>query len=122
MSVSGSHTLSGAVIEPGPIFDLFPDALELGAPLKTPVTEDQFAILTKNSSIVIPELLIPMKNHGNYIVRLGHVVKWLGLFLNLLNVSIVNQYYSLLFTSKKPLKEEKLPYLGSRYLTYFVIS
>ena len=93
MIISGSHTLSGAVIESDPIFDLFPDALELGAPLKTPVTRDQFAILGKNSSFVIPELLIPMKNHGNYIVRLGHVVKWLGLFGD----ELINQeltYYS----------------------------
>ena len=58
--------------------DLFPDAIELGAPLKTPVTQDKFSILTKNSAIDLPELLIPMKNHGNYIVRLGHLVKWLG--------------------------------------------
>ena len=79
--ISGSHTLSGAVIEPGPLLDLFPDAIERGAPLKTPVTRDEFAILTKNYSMDIPELLIPMKNHGNYIVRLGHVVKWLGKLL-----------------------------------------
>ena len=72
--------MSGAVIEPEPLLDLFPDAIERGAPLKTPVSQDKFSILTKNSSIDIPELLIPMKNHGNYIVRLGHVVKWLGMF------------------------------------------
>ena len=72
--------MSGAVIEPGPLFDLFPDAIERGAPLHTPVTEDKFSILTRNGAIDIPELLIPMKNHGNYIVRLGHVVKWLGMF------------------------------------------
>jgi len=88
----GSHTLSGAVIEPGPLLDLFPDAIERGAPLKTPVTQDKFAILTKNRSFEIPELLIPMKNHGNYIVRLGHVVKWLGEQAEELGVEIYPGY------------------------------
>ncbi|XP_028966863.1 LOW QUALITY PROTEIN: electron transfer flavoprotein-ubiquinone oxidoreductase, mitochondrial [Galendromus occidentalis] len=76
----GGHTLSGACIEPGPLAELFPNWKELGAPLKTEVKEDLFYILrNETSKIRIPIVPgLPMNNHGNYIVRLGNVVSWLG--------------------------------------------
>uniref|UniRef100_H0Z5G3 Electron transfer flavoprotein-ubiquinone oxidoreductase n=1 Tax=Taeniopygia guttata TaxID=59729 RepID=H0Z5G3_TAEGU len=75
----GAHTLSGACIEPRSLEELFPDWKERGAPLNTPVTEDKFGILTETSRIPVPILPgLPMVNHGNYIVRLGHLVSWLG--------------------------------------------
>lgn len=75
----GGHILSGAVIEPVALNELIPDWKEKGAPLNTPVTVDKFAYLTENGRISIPIFPgLPMYNHGNYIVRLGHVVKWLG--------------------------------------------
>ncbi|XP_013387542.1 electron transfer flavoprotein-ubiquinone oxidoreductase, mitochondrial [Lingula anatina] len=75
----GGHTLSGACIEPKAIEELFPDWKERGAPFHTPVTEDKFSFLTKSSRIPIPVFRgMPMDNHGNYIVRLGNVVRWLG--------------------------------------------
>jgi len=88
----GCHTLSGAVIEPGPLFDLFPDAIEQGAPLDTPVLKDKFYIMSKTKHLSLPEQIIPMSNHGNYIVRLGHVVKWLGEQAEELGVEIYPGY------------------------------
>ncbi|XP_076877810.1 electron transfer flavoprotein-ubiquinone oxidoreductase, mitochondrial isoform X2 [Brachyhypopomus gauderio] len=75
----GAHTLSGACLEPSALEELFPDWKERGAPLNTPVTEDRFAILTEKYRIPVPIFPgLPMNNHGNYIVRLGHLVRWLG--------------------------------------------
>ncbi|KAM9677439.1 electron transfer flavoprotein-ubiquinone oxidoreductase, mitochondrial isoform 2-T2 [Trichechus inunguis] len=75
----GAHTLSGACLDPCAFEELFPDWKEKGAPLKTPVTEDRFGILTEKYRIPVPILPgLPMNNHGNYIVRLGHLVSWMG--------------------------------------------
>uniref|UniRef100_A0A9J8D8L4 Electron transfer flavoprotein-ubiquinone oxidoreductase n=2 Tax=Cyprinus carpio TaxID=7962 RepID=A0A9J8D8L4_CYPCA len=75
----GAHTLSGACLEPTALNELIPDWKERGAPLNTPVTEDKFAILTEKYRIPVPILPgLPMNNHGNYLVRLGHFVRWLG--------------------------------------------
>uniref|UniRef100_A0A8C9VFP0 Electron transfer flavoprotein-ubiquinone oxidoreductase n=1 Tax=Scleropages formosus TaxID=113540 RepID=A0A8C9VFP0_SCLFO len=75
----GAHILSGACLEPSALIELIPDWKERGAPLNTPVTEDKFGILTKKYRIPVPILPgLPMNNHGNYIVRLGHLVRWLG--------------------------------------------
>uniref|UniRef100_A0A914M187 Electron transfer flavoprotein-ubiquinone oxidoreductase n=2 Tax=Meloidogyne incognita group TaxID=654580 RepID=A0A914M187_MELIC len=76
----GSHTLSGAIIETRGLNKLFPNWREIEAcPVKQPVVKDSFGILTKNGRINLPLLPgFPLKNHGNYIVRLGHVVRWLG--------------------------------------------
>uniref|UniRef100_A0A673A0D0 Electron transfer flavoprotein-ubiquinone oxidoreductase n=1 Tax=Sphaeramia orbicularis TaxID=375764 RepID=A0A673A0D0_9TELE len=75
----GAHTLSGACLEPSSLNELIPDWKERGAPLNTPVTEDVFSILTEKYRIPVPILPgLPMVNHGNYIVRLGNFVRWLG--------------------------------------------
>ncbi|XP_016429052.1 LOW QUALITY PROTEIN: electron transfer flavoprotein-ubiquinone oxidoreductase, mitochondrial-like [Sinocyclocheilus rhinocerous] len=75
----GAHTLSGACLEPTALSELIPDWKERGAPLNTPVTEDKFSILTEKYRIPVPILPgLPMNNHGNYLVRLGHFVHWLG--------------------------------------------
>jgi len=75
----GGHILSGACLEPRSLNELIPDWAEKGAPLKTPVTEDKFAFLTSTGRLPIPILPgMPMHNHGNYIVRMGHFVQWLG--------------------------------------------
>ncbi|HLV28562.1 MAG TPA: electron transfer flavoprotein-ubiquinone oxidoreductase [Burkholderiaceae bacterium] len=76
----GAHTLSGAVIDPRALTELIPDWKEKGAPLDTPVTEDRFLFLSENGSRATPQWLLPecFHNEGNYIVRLGHVVSWLG--------------------------------------------
>lgn len=75
----GGHTLSGACIETRALDELIPDWKDKDSPLKTPVTADIFKYLTEKSAYNIPIFKsLPMYNHGNYIVRLGHVVKWLG--------------------------------------------
>uniref|UniRef100_UPI00398EF745 electron transfer flavoprotein-ubiquinone oxidoreductase, mitochondrial n=1 Tax=Pristiophorus japonicus TaxID=55135 RepID=UPI00398EF745 len=75
----GGHILSGACLDPKALEELFPDWKDRGAPLHTPVKEDVFGILTEKYRIPIPLLPgLPMNNHGNYIVRLGHLVRWLG--------------------------------------------
>ncbi|MEE6461148.1 hypothetical protein FKM82_001204 [Ascaphus truei] len=89
----GTHTLSGACVEPGSLKDLFPDWKERGAPLHTPVTGDRFGILTEKYRIPVPILPgLPMNNHGNYIVRLGHLVSWLGEQAEALGVEIYPGY------------------------------
>jgi len=76
----GAHILSGAVIDPIALTELIPDWKEKGAPLNTPVTDDSFLYLTEAGSIKIPNFLMPplMDNHGNYIVSLGNVCRWLA--------------------------------------------
>jgi len=75
----GGHILSGACLEPRALNELIPDWAERGAPLKTPVTEDKFAILTATGRFSVPIFKgLPMHNHGNYIIRMGHFVEWLG--------------------------------------------
>jgi electron-transferring-flavoprotein dehydrogenase len=86
----GAHILSGAVIDPVALNELIPDWKEKGAPLKTPVTDDRFMILTAKNHIGIPNLLMPplMNNHGNYIVSLGNVCRWLAQQAEALGVEI----------------------------------
>ncbi|KAF2361654.1 FAD/NAD(P)-binding domain [Trinorchestia longiramus] len=75
----GQHTLSGACLETRALDELLPDWKDRGAPIHNPVTHDKFALLTETRRIPIPILPgMPMYNMGNHIVRLGHVVSWLG--------------------------------------------
>ena len=76
----GAHILSGAVMDPRALTELLPDWASRGAPLDTPVTEDRMLFLSRTGARAVPHALLPesFHNDGNYIVRLGHVVKWLG--------------------------------------------
>jgi electron-transferring-flavoprotein dehydrogenase len=86
----GAHILSGAVLDPRALEELFPDWRELGAPLHAPVTEDRFLFLGPAGSVRIPNFVMPplMSNHGNYIVSLGNVCRWLGQQAEALGVEI----------------------------------
>ncbi|MEJ0025460.1 MAG: electron transfer flavoprotein-ubiquinone oxidoreductase [Rhizomicrobium sp.] len=86
----GAHILSGAVMDPIAINELFPDWKEKGAPLDTPVTDDRFYLLGPAGSIRIPNFAMPplMSNHGNYIVSLSNVCKWLATQAEALGVEI----------------------------------
>jgi len=87
----GAHTLSGAVIEDKALAELFPNYKEMGAPLNTPVKEDEVYFLTgTEKGIKTPNWMIPkpMHNEGNYIVSLGNVVRWLGEQAEALGVEI----------------------------------
>jgi electron-transferring-flavoprotein dehydrogenase len=77
----GAHILSGAVFEPTPLFELFPDWKDRGAPLLTRVTEDEIYVLrNERAGIKVPGMLVPktMHNEGNYIISLGSLCRWLG--------------------------------------------
>jgi len=86
----GAHIVSGAVLDPTSINELIPDWKDKGAPINTPVREDQFVYLTKSRAFRIPNLLIPplMSNHGMYIVSLGSLCRWLALQAEELGVEI----------------------------------
>jgi electron-transferring-flavoprotein dehydrogenase len=79
-SEPGAHILSGAVMDPRAMSELFPDWKERGAPLNTAVTEDRFLFLTETSAASTPQWMLPdcFKNHGNYVISLGNVVRWLA--------------------------------------------
>lgn len=76
----GAQILSGAVIDPIALNELIPDWKNKGAPITTEVKQDQFLWLTESKHYKIPSLLLPplMNNHGNYIVSLGQVCRWLA--------------------------------------------
>ena len=86
----GAHILSGAVMDTRALDELIPDWKDKGAPISVAVTEDKFLFLTEKNARSTPEWLLPdcFKNHGNYIVRLGNVVQWLGAQAEELGVDI----------------------------------
>jgi electron-transferring-flavoprotein dehydrogenase len=86
----GAHILSGAVIDPIGINELIPDWKDKGAPIETKVTDDRFYLLSKNGGFRIPEFIFPpfMSNHGNYIVSLGNLCRWLATQAEALGVEI----------------------------------
>jgi electron-transferring-flavoprotein dehydrogenase len=77
----GAHILSGAVLEPSALNELFPDWEAMGAPLHTPVSGDQIFVFTgAEKRIKVPSLFAPktMHNHGNYVISLGKLCRWLA--------------------------------------------
>mgnify|MGYP000217887869 CR=1 FL=1 len=76
----GAHILSGAVLDPSGIDALIPDWKAKGAPIKTPVIEDKFYMLGEAGALRIPNFPMPplMSNHGNYIVSMGNVCRWMA--------------------------------------------
>jgi len=86
----GDHILSGAILEPRALAELFPDWQELGAPLSTAVNSDELHLFNATGSTKLPHFMIPpsMHNKGNYIVSLGKVVRWLGEKAEALGVEI----------------------------------
>jgi flavin-dependent dehydrogenase len=86
----GAHILSGAVMDPRAITELFPDWKAQGAPLGVPVSEDRFLFLTEAGAVRTPNWMLPgcFKNHGNYVISLGNVCRWLGQQAEALGVEI----------------------------------
>ena len=99
----GAHILSGAVLDPSALNELIPDWKEKGAPLDTPVLHDQFKILGPAGAASLPMFLMPplMHNHGNYVVSLSNVTKWLGAQAEALGVEIYPG-----FAASEPLFDE----------------
>jgi len=86
----GAHILSGAVMDPRAIDELFPDWKAKGAPLNVPVSEDRFLFLTATGAFGTPNWMLPgcFRNHGNYVISLGNVCRWLGQQAEALGVEI----------------------------------
>jgi len=74
----GSHALSGAVLDPRGIRELFPDFEKEGCPIEAPVSGDAVWFLTEKRRLAFPITPPPLKNHGNFVVSLGQVVRWLA--------------------------------------------
>ncbi|MDP1652529.1 MAG: electron transfer flavoprotein-ubiquinone oxidoreductase [Rhodocyclaceae bacterium] len=86
----GAHILSGAVMDPRALTELFPDWQERDAPLDTPVTEDRLLFLTEKGSYGLPAALLPacFHNNGNYVISLGELCRWLGQQAEALGVEV----------------------------------
>ena len=86
----GAHILSGAVMDPKALTELFPNWKEMGAPLNTEVTEDRVLVLTEKKAYKTPNWMLPacFENHGNYIVSLANVTRWLGQQAEALGVEV----------------------------------
>ncbi|MCX7146874.1 MAG: electron transfer flavoprotein-ubiquinone oxidoreductase [Sulfuritalea sp.] len=86
----GAHILSGAVMDPRALTELIPDWQAQGAPMDTVVTRDRFAFLTQHGFVDLPTILLPgcFQNHGNYVISLGQLCRWLGAQAEALGVEI----------------------------------
>jgi electron-transferring-flavoprotein dehydrogenase len=89
-SEPGAHILSGAIMDPIAMNELFPDWKAMGAPLNQPVTDDAMVFLGEQSAVRTPNFLLPecFQNHGNYIVSLGAVTAWMATQAENLGVEI----------------------------------
>ena len=105
----GAHILSGAVIDPIALNELIPDWQTKGAPLRTPVSKDEFLLLGQEKSWAIPHRLLPplMSNTGNYIASLGELCQWLGQQAEELGVEIYAG-----FSAQAPLFDDKKQLVG----------
>ena len=89
-SEPGAHILSGAIMDPKALTELIPDWKKRGAPLNQPVTDDAYIFLSEKSGFRVPNMFLPpfAQNHGNYIISLGNLTKWLGEQAEALGVEI----------------------------------
>jgi electron-transferring-flavoprotein dehydrogenase len=93
-SEPGAHILSGAIMDPKALSELFPDWKERGAPLKQAVTKDEFLFLNETAASTTPQWLLPscFHNHGNYVISLGAVSRWLAQQAEALGVEIFSGF------------------------------
>ena len=89
-SEPGAHILSGAIMDPRALTELFPSWKEMGAPLMQPVTGDDVQFLTTTGTLNTPQFLIPtcLHNEGNYVISLGNLTRWLGQQAEALGVEV----------------------------------
>ncbi len=89
-SEPGAHILSGAVMDPIGLNELLPNWKADGAPLDTPVSEDRFLLLSETGATQFPQWMLPncFQNHGNYVISLSNLVKWLAQQAEALGVEI----------------------------------
>jgi electron-transferring-flavoprotein dehydrogenase len=75
---AGAHSLSGAVLDPVSLRELIPDFIEKGAPVSTAVSDDRVYFLTRGGRIRLPVVPPPLQNHGNFVISLNQLVKWMA--------------------------------------------
>jgi electron-transferring-flavoprotein dehydrogenase len=88
----GAHQMSGAVINPGPLKELFPDFLEKGCPVESEVTDEAVHFLTKKGSFKFPILPPQFHNHGNYVMSLAKFTRWLGEQASALGINVFTSF------------------------------
>jgi electron-transferring-flavoprotein dehydrogenase len=88
----GSHGISGAVMDPRGLSELMPDWLERGCPVESPVTTDAFWYLTEKFKLAAPIMPPPLQNHGNYVVSLGEIVRWLAPIVGEMGVDLFPEF------------------------------
>ena len=88
----GSHGISGAVMDPRGIAELMPDWLERGCPIESPLKTDAFWYLTEKQKIAAPIMPPPLQNHGNYVISLGELVRWLGPIVGEMGVDLFAEF------------------------------
>jgi electron-transferring-flavoprotein dehydrogenase len=91
-STVGAHSLSGAVMEPGPLDKLLPEWRNAPLPIRVPVTQDEFRILGTNGSTRVPWLPSSLHNEGNFIVSLGGLTAWLAAQAEALEIHVFAGY------------------------------
>ncbi|MCU1228794.1 MAG: Electron-transferring-flavoprotein dehydrogenase [Acidobacteria bacterium] len=88
----GSHGISGAVMDPRGISELMPDWLERGCPVESPVTSDAFWYMFEKMKIAAPIMPPPLQNHGNYVISLGELVRWLAPIVGEMGVDLFAEF------------------------------
>jgi electron-transferring-flavoprotein dehydrogenase len=98
----GAHALSGAVMDPRALRELMPDFLEQGLPFESEVTSDDVYFLTSGGSVRFPIVPPPLKNHGNYVLSISKLVRWLGEKVEEAGAFIIPE-----FAAREPLLENE---------------
>ncbi|HZN11995.1 MAG TPA: electron transfer flavoprotein-ubiquinone oxidoreductase [Blastocatellia bacterium] len=88
----GSHIISGAVMDIGPLAELLPDYAERGAPLESVVTDEDVSYLTATRKLRSPVIPPPLDNHGKYVVSLNKLIRWLGPVVEAAGVDIFPEF------------------------------
>ncbi|HEX7155335.1 MAG TPA: electron transfer flavoprotein-ubiquinone oxidoreductase [Thermoanaerobaculia bacterium] len=88
----GAHGLSGAVMDPRGIAELMPDWLERGCPVEAPVNDDSFWYLTEKMKLAAPIMPPPLRNHGNYVISLGEMVRWMAGIVGEMGVDLFPEF------------------------------
>jgi electron-transferring-flavoprotein dehydrogenase len=88
----GAHGISGAVMDPRGIAELMPDWLGRGCPVESPVTSDAFWFLTEKHKLAAPIMPPPLQNHGNYVISLGEMVRWLAPIVGDMGVDLFPEF------------------------------
>ncbi|MEY4166200.1 MAG: hypothetical protein RIR52_24 [Acidobacteriota bacterium] len=88
----GSHTISGAVMDMGPLTELLPDWKERGAPIEAVVNDEEVAYLTRRHKFRLPIVPPPLRNHGKYVVSLNKLVRWFAPIVESADIMLIPEF------------------------------